>query len=104
MTNAQRLSVRLSEIRQRLNEVVGLEGDAYTAEIRAENDKLQTEYRDLEGKYRAAVIAEGDAEKRALASRTRSKGSAWRCAGKPNSPIICWRPCRAVEWTEPKLS
>ena len=66
MTNSQRLSVRLSEIRQRLNEVAGLEGDAYTAEIRAENDKLQTEYRDLEGKYRAAVIAEGDAEKRAL--------------------------------------
>ena len=66
MTNSQRLSVRLSEIRQRLNEVAGLEGEAYTAEIRAENDKLQTEYRDLEGKYRAAVIAEGDAEKRAL--------------------------------------
>ena len=68
MTNSQKLSVRLSEIRQRLNEVAGLEGEAYTAEIRAENDKLQTEYRDLEGKYRAAVIAEGDAEKRALES------------------------------------
>ena len=68
MTNAQRLSVRLSEIRQRLNEVAGLEGDAYTDEIRAENDKLQTEFRDAEGKYRAAVIAEGEAEKRALES------------------------------------
>ena len=66
MTNSQNLSIRKSEIRQRLNEISGLEGDAYTAEIRAENDKLQTEYRDLEGKYRAAVIAEGDAEKRAL--------------------------------------
>ena len=65
MTNSQRLAVRLSEIRVRLNEISGMEGDAYTAEIRAENDKLQTEYRDAEGKYRAAVIAEGEAEARA---------------------------------------
>lgn len=66
MTNSQRLAVRLSEIRQRLNEIAGLEGDAYTAEIRTENDKLQAEFRDCEGKYRAAVIAEGEAERRAL--------------------------------------
>ena len=66
MTNSQRLSVRLSEIRQRLNEVAGLEGDAFTAEIRAEADKLQTEFADKETQYRAAVVAEGAAEKRAL--------------------------------------
>ena len=66
MTLSQKLAVRLSEIRQRLNEIAGLEGDAYTSEIRAENDKLQTEFRQSEEKYRAAVIAEGDAEKRAL--------------------------------------
>ena len=65
MTNSQKLAVRLSEIRQRLNEIAGLEGDAYTAEIRAENDKLQSEFRDAEGKYRAAVISEGEAEARA---------------------------------------
>ena len=65
MTTSQRLAVRLSEIRQRLNEIAGLEGDAYTAEIRTENDKLQAEFRDAEGKYRAAVIAEGEAERRA---------------------------------------
>ena len=68
MTNSQKLSVRLSEIRQRLNEISGLEGNAYTDEIRSENDRLQTEFRDAEGKYRAAVIAEGEAEKRALES------------------------------------
>ena len=66
MTNSQRLSVRLSEIRQRLNEVAGLEGDAFTAEIRAESEKLQTEFADKETQYRAAVVGEADAEKRAL--------------------------------------
>ena len=60
------MSVRLSEIRQRLNEISGLEGDAFTAEIRQESDRLQTEFRDKETQYRAAVVAEGDAEKRAL--------------------------------------
>ena len=48
MTNSQRLSVRLSEIRQRLNEVAGLEGDAFTDEIRQESDRLQVEFRDKE--------------------------------------------------------
>ena len=65
MTNSQRLAVRLSEIRQRLNEVSGLEGDSFTAEIRAEADRLQAEFRDKETQYRAAVIAEGESERRA---------------------------------------
>ena len=58
MTESQRLTVRASEIRQRLNEIAGLEGDALTDEIRAEGDKLNTEYRDVETKLRAAVVAE----------------------------------------------
>ena len=65
MTNSQRLAVRLSEIRQRLNEIVGLEGDSFTDEIRQEADKLQTEFRDKETQYRAAVTGEADAERRA---------------------------------------
>ena len=68
MTNSQRLAVRLSEIRQRLNEVAGLEGDAFTDEIRQESDRLQTEFRDKETQYRSALIAEGEAETRALES------------------------------------
>ena len=48
MTNLQRLSVRLSDIRQRLNEVAGLEGDAFTDDIRQESDRLQVEFRDKE--------------------------------------------------------
>lgn len=62
MTNAQRLEIRASEIRQRLNEIAGLEGDDFTDEIRAESEKLQTEYRDVETKRRAAIVAEGETE------------------------------------------
>ena len=60
MTESQRLTVRASEIRQRLNEVAGLEGDALTDEIRAESDKLGTEYRDVETRLRAAIVAESE--------------------------------------------
>ena len=66
MTNSQRLAVRLSEIRQRLNAIGGLAGDAFTDEIRQESDRLQTEFRDKETQYRSALIAEGETERRAL--------------------------------------
>ena len=65
MTNAQRLALRLSEIRQRLNEIAGLEGDAFTDEIRAEADKLTGEYRDKETQHRAAIVAEGEEQRAA---------------------------------------
>ena len=58
MTETQRLTVRASEIRQRLNEIAGLDGDALTTEIRAESDKLGTEYRDTETRLRAAIVGE----------------------------------------------
>ena len=60
MTNAQTLALRCSEIRQRLNEISGLEGDAFTDEVRQESDTLGTEYRDTETKYRAALVSEDD--------------------------------------------
>ena len=62
MTNRQKLEIRSSEIRQRLNEVAGLEGDALTDEIRSESETLQTEYRDTETKLRAAIVADGGTE------------------------------------------
>ena len=65
MTNAQKLAVRLSSIRQRLNEIAGLEGDAMTDEIRAEADKLTGEYRNAETQHRAAIVAEGDEQRAA---------------------------------------
>ena len=64
MTDAQKLTVRASEIRSRLNELNGLEGDAYTSELRTESDTLTTEYRDVETKLRASIVADGDLETR----------------------------------------
>ena len=64
MTNAQRLQVRLSEIRQRLNELSAL--DDLTDEQRAESDRLTTEYATKETQHRAAVVGESvEAETRA---------------------------------------
>ena len=65
MTTSQKLSIRLSEIRQRLNEIAGLEGDAVTDEIRAEADKLTGEYRTAETQHRAAIVAEGEEQRAA---------------------------------------
>ena len=62
VTNAQKIRLRLSQVRQRLNEVAGLEGDAFTDEIRAEAETLQSEYADLETRHRAAIVAEGEGE------------------------------------------
>ena len=58
MTNAQKLTVRASEIRQRLNEISGLEGDALTDEVRAESTTLGNEFADVETKLRAAITAD----------------------------------------------
>ena len=60
MTQAQKLAIRLSEIRQRLNEIAGLEADKVTDEIRAEADRLTGEYRTAETQHRAALVAEAD--------------------------------------------
>ena len=65
MTTAQKLAIRLSEIRQRLNEIAGLEGDAMTDEIRAETDKLTAEYRNAETQHRAALTVEADEHRQA---------------------------------------
>ncbi len=60
MTARQKLELRRSEIRSRLNEISGIED--LTDEIRTESDQLGTEYRDVETKWRAAVVAEDEAE------------------------------------------
>ena len=58
MTNAQKIQLRLSEVRQRLNAISGLEGEAFTDEIGVEAATLQTEYQTLEVRHRAAVVGE----------------------------------------------
>ena len=67
MTSSQRLQIKSSEIRARLLAINGLEGDAYTDEIRSESDTLTTEFTDVETRLRAALVVEGDeTEKRDL--------------------------------------
>ena len=63
MLESHRLSIRLSEVRERLNEIIALEADAYTDEIRTEERTLQVEHRDTETKYRSALIVEGEESK-----------------------------------------
>ena len=58
MTARNRIELRLSEVRSRLNEIAGLEGDDFTAEVRSEAEGLQTEYGDLEVRHRSAILAE----------------------------------------------
>ena len=57
MTNGQRLQVRASQIRQKLNELAG--ADELTDEQRSEIDTLTTEFADVETRMRAAIVAEG---------------------------------------------
>ena len=65
MTTARKLVIRLSEIRQRLNEIAGLDDDAMTDEVRNEADALTAEYRAKETQHRAAIIAEGEEQRQA---------------------------------------
>ena len=66
MTNRQRIELRLSKVRERLNLISGLEGDAFTTEVRGELDGLETEYGDLERRHRASIIGEGAAQAAAI--------------------------------------
>ena len=66
MTPAQKIQLRLSQVRKRLNEISGLEGDAFTDEIRSEAESLQNEYSDLEIRHQAVIVAEGEPETREL--------------------------------------
>ena len=66
MTPKQRIEVRMSECRERLNEVAALEGDDFTSEIKGEVATLSSEYQDLESRHRASIIAEGATEMAAV--------------------------------------
>ena len=64
MTHKQKIEIRLSEVRGRLNEIAGLEGEKFTDEIRGEADALQAEYATLETRHRAAITSESEDEAR----------------------------------------
>ena len=64
MTNKQKIEVRLSNVRARLNELAGV--DELTDEHRSEIDALESEYGDLERRHRAAILSEASEERAAV--------------------------------------
>ena len=75
MLTSQRAAIRISEIRQRLNEISGLADDAMTDEIRAEADKLAAEFKNVETQHRSALIGEG--AEQAAAEGEHGNGRSW---------------------------
>ena len=63
MTTAQKLAIRLSEIRSKLNELSGAE--TLTDEQRGEIDALTAEYQNKEAQHRAAIVTEADEQRAA---------------------------------------
>ena len=59
MTNSQKLAIRSSEIRSRLNVIAGMAVADVTDEIRTESDTLRGEFGTVEAQHRAALTAEG---------------------------------------------
>ena len=82
MTKSQKLTVRASEIRDRLNELQDL--DTLTDEQRSELDSLTTEYRTVEAKRRAAIVTEADeaAAQEARFQATDGEGAELRSLGR----------------------
>ena len=64
MTNKQKVELRLSKVRSRLNELAG--ETELTDEHRAELDTLEGEYDTLERRHRAAILSEGDEQNAAI--------------------------------------
>ena len=64
MTASQKIRLRLSQVRARLNEIAGI--DDLTEEIRTEAATLQAEFSDLEVRSQAAIAAEPAPEVREL--------------------------------------
>ena len=62
MTTRQKIEVRLSKVRERLNAIAGLEGDEFTDEVQTELGTLEGEYSTLEKRLRAAILSEPEEE------------------------------------------
>lgn len=60
MKKSQKLALRASEIRSRLGEIAELEGEAITDEIKTEQRGLESEYKELDNRLRAALISESE--------------------------------------------
>ena len=65
MKQSQKLAIRSSEIRSRLNEIAALETDKVTDDIRNEAESLRTELSTVETQFRAALSGEAEEERTA---------------------------------------
>ena len=72
MTNSQKLALRLSELRQKLNELSGK--DEATEAEQNEMRSLSAEYPAIEERWRAATVAEGAEEEAARGADAESPG------------------------------
>ena len=68
MTKRQKLQIEQSEKRQRLNELLAIDGAELTDEQRAEMETLTKRMQQIEVEMRAAIVAEGEEESRAAAA------------------------------------
>ena len=62
MTTRQKIEIRPSNVRERLNAIAGLEGDEFTDEVQTELGTLEGEYGQLEKRLRAAILSEPEEE------------------------------------------
>ena len=74
MTTAQKLAIRLSELRSKLNELSGL--DELTDEQRNEIDTLGKEYQSKEAQHRAALTVEAEEQRAAVGEFGNADGEA----------------------------
>ena len=93
MTQLQKLTLRLSEIRQKLNDISALSDEDFTEEKRSEYDNLKTELSNVETRYQAAVLAEPEPEQtEKLLADTTGEGAEVRKLfneAKPESYFRC---------------
>lgn len=103
MTALQKIRLRLSQVRKRLNEISGLEGDDFTDEIREEAATLQTEYGDLETRHQAAIVAEGEPEVRNEPDAEERERIALRSRANLGSYLVAAMRGRLVDGAEAEL-
>ena len=105
MTNTQKIRLRLSQVRSRLNQISGLEGDGFTSEIRSEAESLQTEYADLETRHQAAIVAKGAEETReAVPDAEQRERLELRSKASLTTYLLCALRGRRVDGPEAELS
>ena len=102
MTNSQKLALRLSEVRQKLNELLAI--DNPNDEQRAELAQLSGEYPGLETQYRAAVIAESEETERRAIDDDAQSAKYRQLVDRVELGRISLKRQPGVRWTGPRTS